>query len=70
MYNQHPRKNTVLYNCVQRDNGQTDFGICKGLRFLGDLFLIHNVLSKLAQAVELRRRFLRDAILVAQMICL
>jgi hypothetical protein len=65
-----PARTPSLYNCVQRDNGQTDSGICKGLRFLGDLFLIHNVLSKLAQAVESRRRFLRDAILVAQMICL
>jgi hypothetical protein len=31
-------RTTSVYDCVQRDNGQTESGIFKGVRFLGDLF--------------------------------
>jgi hypothetical protein len=31
-------RTTSLYDCVQRDNRQTESGIFKGLRFLGNLF--------------------------------
>jgi hypothetical protein len=30
-------RTTSLYDCVQRDNGQVEVGIFKGLRFLGNL---------------------------------